>query len=116
MARDDLKLTEARCSVGRNGREIILSPTTFRIFRIIHAASDGVTAARIFHSIYGSHPNGGPLTGPHNVIAMISQMNQRLPQIGICIKAHKRGAGAAYEIHDIDSKLQWDRATWSRPP
>jgi hypothetical protein len=114
-ARDELKLNAARCSVSSNGREVILSPTTFRIFRVIHDASDGVTAARIFHSIYGNHVNGGPLTGSHNIVAMVSQMNHKLAQIGICIKAHKRGAGAAYEIRDIDSKQQWDRATWSRP-
>ena len=114
-ARDELKLNAARCSVISNGREVILSPTTFQIFRIIHDASDGVTAARVFHSIYGSHANGGPLSGPHNIIVMVSQMNRRLAQIGICIKAHKRGAGAAYEIRDIDSKQQWGRATWSRP-
>jgi DNA-binding response OmpR family regulator len=94
----NLGMRKARCSVRRNGNEIILSPTTFRILFIIRNAHHGVTAAHIFNYIYSGRANGGPLTGPKNITVMISQMNRKLAQIGVCIKAHKRGSGAAYQV------------------
>lgn len=88
---------------------VVLTPLQRRIFNIVkRAGTAGLTAHEIIIDlVYGSQPRGGPIS--RNVISVVClQMNRRLVQFSVAIKA-SRGRHGVYMLHRLKAS-RWVHA------
>lgn len=61
---------------------------------VYRAGPHGITVARLADLIYSGDPNGGPLTALNSIRVTIYNMNKRLSEVGLLVRAPRGGNGS----------------------
>jgi DNA-binding response OmpR family regulator len=97
MSAPTLQLDARRRIVRRNGVEVKLGPTGFRILELLVKAPDGLERAAIFERAFLDRDDGGPSDDCFNV--HVSMLRRKLAAIGLRIPKSDRW-GCIYLIEE----------------
>jgi hypothetical protein len=88
-------------------REVSSSPTEQKIFDLVCASPHGITRDEIVDALYGSDPEGGPLSAHNAVSVHLVRLNKKLLLRGMQIKGWGH-SGTGFHL--------WIRRPSSAPP
>jgi hypothetical protein len=69
-----------------------------RLVDVVSNRPDGITIGDLVDAVYADDPDGGPVTAPRSVNAMIHMANRQLAAQGHQIRPMSLGRGARYRL------------------